>query len=182
MKWVSWKKTDHALDDFLAKADGKCAAGQHLLGRPGPVSPATACGQRLSHREPREGRCWGSPMARTVSRLIRDFSDCQNITMLRFHCFLFGDQCRVSSLWRPFLPSSPFGGDFWLMWLPRHGWAWEASGLVGKVGGHLACLSALDRADGLFKKRKLWDFPGGLVVQTPCFHCRGRWFYPWWGN
>ena len=27
-----------------------------------------------------------------------------------------------------------------------------------------------------------WDFPGGLVVRTPRFHCRGRGFDPWSGN
>ena len=24
----------------------------------------------------------------------------------------------------------------------------------------------------------LWDFPGGPVVKTPCFHCRGHGFHP----
>ena len=27
-----------------------------------------------------------------------------------------------------------------------------------------------------------WDFPGGPVVKTLCFHCRGRGFNPWLGN
>ena len=27
-----------------------------------------------------------------------------------------------------------------------------------------------------------WDFPGGPVGRTPCFHCRGHGFYPWLGN
>ena len=27
-----------------------------------------------------------------------------------------------------------------------------------------------------------WDFPGGPVVKTPCFPCRGREFDPWLGN
>ena len=26
------------------------------------------------------------------------------------------------------------------------------------------------------------DFPGGSVVKTPCFHCRGHGFNPWSGN
>ena len=26
------------------------------------------------------------------------------------------------------------------------------------------------------------DFPGGPVVMTPCFHCRGRRFSPWSGD
>lgn len=30
----------------------------------------------------------------------------------------------------------------------------------------------------LFKK-VFQDFPGGLVVKTPCFHCRGSGFDPW---
>ena len=28
----------------------------------------------------------------------------------------------------------------------------------------------------------LWDFPGGPVVKTPCFHCRGHGFNPWSGK
>ena len=28
----------------------------------------------------------------------------------------------------------------------------------------------------------LWEFPGGPVVRTPCFHCRGHRFDPWSGN
>ena len=28
----------------------------------------------------------------------------------------------------------------------------------------------------------LWDLPGGPVVKTPCFHCRGPGFDPWSGN
>ena len=32
----------------------------------------------------------------------------------------------------------------------------------------------------VFKKRTVQDFPGGPVVKTPCFHCRGRRrFDPW---
>ena len=27
-----------------------------------------------------------------------------------------------------------------------------------------------------------WNFRGGLVVRTPCFHCRGPGFDPWSGN
>ena len=27
-----------------------------------------------------------------------------------------------------------------------------------------------------------WEFPGGLVVRTPCFHCWGRKFVPCSGN
>ena len=30
--------------------------------------------------------------------------------------------------------------------------------------------------------RNDWDFPGGPVVKTPSFHCRGRGFNPWWGT
>ena len=30
----------------------------------------------------------------------------------------------------------------------------------------------------LKKKNPLWDFPGGPVVGTLCFHCRGRGFNP----
>ena len=27
-----------------------------------------------------------------------------------------------------------------------------------------------------------WDFPGGPVVKTLCFHCKGHRFGPWSGN
>ena len=27
-----------------------------------------------------------------------------------------------------------------------------------------------------------WEFPGGLVVRTLCFHCRGQGFDPRWGT
>ena len=26
-----------------------------------------------------------------------------------------------------------------------------------------------------------WNFPGGLVVRTLCFYCRGQWLNTWWG-
>ena len=32
------------------------------------------------------------------------------------------------------------------------------------------------------KINKCWDFPGGPVVKTPCFHCRGHGFDPWLGK
>ena len=32
------------------------------------------------------------------------------------------------------------------------------------------------------KFTKHWDFPGGLVVKTPCFHCKGHRFNAWLGN
>ena len=32
------------------------------------------------------------------------------------------------------------------------------------------------------KDNRIWDFPGGPVVKTPCFHCRGCGFNPWSGN
>ena len=31
-------------------------------------------------------------------------------------------------------------------------------------------------------KTTYWDFPGGPVVKTPSFHCRGLGFDPWSGN
>ena len=31
-------------------------------------------------------------------------------------------------------------------------------------------------------KKENWDFPGGPVVKTPHFQCRGHGFSPWWGN
>ena len=34
----------------------------------------------------------------------------------------------------------------------------------------------------LLKINYLWDFPGGPVVKTPRFHCRGCGFDPWSGN
>ena len=33
-----------------------------------------------------------------------------------------------------------------------------------------------------FKNFKFWEFPGGPVVRTPCFHCRGHGFNPGLGN
>ena len=32
------------------------------------------------------------------------------------------------------------------------------------------------------QKEKDRDFPGGPVVKTPCFHCRGNGLHPWSGN
>ena len=31
-------------------------------------------------------------------------------------------------------------------------------------------------------KNSLREFPGGLVVKAPCFHCREHSFDPWSGN
>ena len=31
-------------------------------------------------------------------------------------------------------------------------------------------------------KSKDWGFPGGPVVRSPCFQCRGYGFYSWLGN
>ena len=31
-------------------------------------------------------------------------------------------------------------------------------------------------------KTDLGDFPGGPVIKTPCFHCRGPGFHPWLGK
>ena len=31
-------------------------------------------------------------------------------------------------------------------------------------------------------KKRYWDFPGGSLVKTLCFYCRGHGFYPWLGN
>ena len=31
-------------------------------------------------------------------------------------------------------------------------------------------------------KSRIGDFPGGPVVRTQCFQCRGRTFDPWSGN
>ena len=33
----------------------------------------------------------------------------------------------------------------------------------------------------MFKKKRSRDFPGGPVVKTPLFHCRGHGFDPWLG-
>ena len=32
------------------------------------------------------------------------------------------------------------------------------------------------------EKRQVRDFPGGAVVKTPCFHCRGHGLGPWLGK
>ena len=34
----------------------------------------------------------------------------------------------------------------------------------------------------MFKKDKSWEFPGGPVVRTLHFHCRGPGFNPGWGT
>ena len=34
----------------------------------------------------------------------------------------------------------------------------------------------------LVKNLPKWDFPGGPVVKTPCFHCRGHRFGPGGGT
>ena len=34
----------------------------------------------------------------------------------------------------------------------------------------------------LFTKGEMREFPGGPVVRTPHFHCRGHRFNPWSGN
>ena len=34
----------------------------------------------------------------------------------------------------------------------------------------------------VFEKQSLWDFPGGPVVKTPSFQCRGHRFDPRLGN
>ena len=31
----------------------------------------------------------------------------------------------------------------------------------------------------MVKKEMARDFPGGLVLKTPCFHCRGHGLDPW---
>ena len=46
-----------------------------------------------------------------------------------------------------------------------------------EVGGDQRQEGAQRRA-----KRKLRDFPGGLVVKTLRSQCRGPRFNPWWGN
>ena len=37
-------------------------------------------------------------------------------------------------------------------------------------------------ADRSLKMNQLAELPGGPVVKTPCFHCRGHRFNPWSGN
>ena len=36
----------------------------------------------------------------------------------------------------------------------------------------------LSLVTGSIKNLLGWDFPGGLNVKTPCFHCRGHEFNP----
>ena len=33
-----------------------------------------------------------------------------------------------------------------------------------------------------FQTARSWDFPGGSLVETPCFPCRGRSLLPGWGS
>ena len=39
-----------------------------------------------------------------------------------------------------------------------------------------------DQSWPLVKNIILWEFPGGPVVRTPQFHCRGHGLDPWSGN
>ena len=39
-----------------------------------------------------------------------------------------------------------------------------------------------DSSKKLLKLINSWDFPGGAVVKTPPFQCRGLRFKPWSGN
>ena len=39
--------------------------------------------------------------------------------------------------------------------------------------------SVSDNEDCWIKNNSPWDFPGGPVVKTQCFYCRGLRFHPW---
>ena len=55
---------------------------------------------------------------------------------------------------------------------------WVDLGLIPGRGTNKIPQAALHGQKICFKK-KLWDFPGGPVVKTPRFHCRGHRFDPW---
>ena len=42
--------------------------------------------------------------------------------------------------------------------------------------------SSSEKLSGLFKVTQLQDLPGGPVVTTPCFQCKGHGFDPCSGN
>ena len=52
---------------------------------------------------------------------------------------------------------------------------------AGKMGNG-ACESSCSFAGPTSNKIQPWDFPGGPVVKTPSFHCKGRGFDPWLGE
>ena len=55
--------------------------------------------------------------------------------------------------------------------------------LVWKVkGGREGRKVGRERGKEEGNKSRSGDFPGGPVVKTPRFYCRGRGFDPWWGN
>ena len=39
-----------------------------------------------------------------------------------------------------------------------------------------------DTYETLVQKTFYWEFPGGPMVRTQCFHCCGPGFDPWSGN
>ena len=54
-----------------------------------------------------------------------------------------------------------------------------------KIGNNFQnCYSIPDKLNSTIrsKYRHLGAFPGGLVVKTPCFHCREHGFNPWSGH
>ena len=57
--------------------------------------------------------------------------------------------------------------------------------IVVMIKGNLGCERTIQALDILFLVLigiHSWDFPGGLVVKTSYFHCRGHGFDPWSGN
>lgn len=149
------------------------------------ISPRTTGREVLgstggSHRFQADKGCYG-----------REFSDFQNIKMLSFYCVLFDDHCLVSGLRRPFWLHQHSGDDFpdsqpgpgekttrgvsvgcgsrVTGGCEKH-LAWWVGAVV--VRSHWACLLALDLADGLFKTRRLWSFPGSPVQESRWIPCR----------
>ena len=64
----------------------------------------------------------------------------------------------------------PIGLLLWSPWRPR------GKSFRGSLKG------SLPRTANNYKRTNTGDFPGGLVVRTPCFQYRGRRFDPWLGN
>ena len=60
---------------------------------------------------------------------------------------------------------------------------WDPDIAFGKALQIIPCVVKVENHCSIHPKKNFpWDFPGGPVVKTPCFQCRGRAFDPSSGN